>query len=78
MAMLLLLFFSSRFCIYMLEKYGSNYDAMARDHRNDYQRTARQLERQVNKFKNVPKAYARYLAEKEQGKNFLADFAMDN
>ena len=62
----------------MIEKHGSNYEAMARDHHNDYQLTARQLERKVEKFRNVPKAYERYLAEKAAGRNFLAEFNMND
>lgn len=62
----------------MMEKHGTNYEAMARDHRNDYQLTARQLERKVEKFQKIPKVYERYLAEKAAGKDFLADFQMDD
>ncbi|CAF1042157.1 unnamed protein product [Rotaria sp. Silwood1] len=66
------------FCIYMIEKHDTNYEAMARDHHNDYQLTARQLERKIEKFKKIPKVYERYLAEKAEGKNFLAEFQMDD
>ncbi|CAF1409704.1 unnamed protein product [Adineta steineri] len=66
------------FCIYMIEKHGTNYDAMARDHHNDYQLTARQLERKVEKFQKIPKVYQRYLAEKAEGRNFLAEFQMND
>ena len=62
----------------MIEKHGTNYDAMARDHHNDYQLTARQLERKMEKFKKIPKIYERYLTEKAAGKNFLVDFQMDD
>jgi hypothetical protein len=62
----------------MIEKHGENYSAMARDHHNDYQLTAKQLERKVEKFKSIPKAYERYLAEKAEGRNFLVDFQMDD
>lgn len=62
----------------MIEKHGTNYYKMARDHRNDYQLTPKQLERKIEKFKNVPKAYERYLAEKAEGRNFLSDFQMDD
>lgn len=62
----------------MIEKHGTNYYAMARDHRNDYQLTPKQLERKMEKFKNIPKVYERYLAEKAEGRNFLADFQMED
>ena len=62
----------------MIEKHGENYSAMARDHRNDYQLTPRQLEKKIEKFRKIPKAYERYLAEKAEGRNFLADFQMDD
>lgn len=62
----------------MIEKHGTNYSTMARDHHNDYQLTARQLERKIEKFKKIPKVFDRYLAEKAEGRNFLADFQMDN
>jgi hypothetical protein len=61
----------------MIEKHGTNYDAMARDHHNDYQLTPRQLERRIEKFQKIPKVYDRYLAEKAEGRNFLAEFQMD-
>ncbi|CAF1000540.1 unnamed protein product [Adineta ricciae] len=66
------------FCIYMIEKHGTNYEAMARDHHNDYQLTARQLERKIEKFQKIPKAYERYLAEKAAGRDFVADFQMND
>lgn len=62
----------------MIEKHGTNYEAMARDHRNDYQLTARQLERKIEKFRKIPKVYERYLAEKAEGRDFLAEFQMDD
>ncbi|CAF1165817.1 unnamed protein product [Didymodactylos carnosus] len=66
------------FCIYMLEKYGTNYLAMSKDHRNDYQETPKQLERKMKKFMNVKKAYQKYLDEKKAGRDFLSEFGMND
>ena len=50
------------FCSFDKEHFATHHEALG----------------EIEKFKNVPKAYERYLADKAAGKNFLADFAMDN
>ncbi|XP_077992680.1 nucleolar protein 16-like [Glandiceps talaboti] len=52
------------FCTYMLDKYGDNYKAMARDEKNYYQDTPKQIKRRINTFKSVPEHYKKYLEEK--------------
>lgn len=50
-----------RYCIYMMEKYGDDYKAMARDRRNYYQDTPKQIKRKINSFKTTPHQYAAYI-----------------
>ncbi|XP_014216612.1 uncharacterized protein LOC106645288 [Copidosoma floridanum] len=53
-----------QFATYMMDKYGDDYEAMARDHRNYYQLTSCQIRRKIEKFKSIPEQYAKYLVEK--------------
>jgi len=53
-----------RYCIYMIEKYGDNYDRMARDQKNVYQETAAQIRRKLETFKSIPIQYNAYLRSK--------------
>lgn len=43
-----------KFCIYMIEKYGNDYEAMARDKINYYQESAGQIRAKINKFLKIP------------------------
>ncbi|CAD6216203.1 GSCOCG00004422001-RA-CDS [Cotesia congregata] len=52
------------FVTYMMDKYGEDYEAMARDKKNYYQLTWRQIRKQINVFKGVPEQYAEYLVKK--------------
>ncbi|XP_043279097.1 uncharacterized protein [Venturia canescens] len=52
------------FVTYMMDKYGDDYKAMARDKKNYYQMTWRQIRAKINSFKNVPEQYAEYLLKK--------------
>jgi len=56
-----------RYCIYMMERYGEDYKAMARDERNYYQDTPKQIRRKVLTFKSIPNQYSLYLQQKESG-----------
>lgn len=62
----------------MIDKHGDNYEAMARDHHNDYQLTPKQLKKRIENFKKIPKAYEQYLSEKAAGKNFVVQFGMND
>ncbi|XP_064630296.1 nucleolar protein 16-like [Lineus longissimus] len=57
-----------KYCIYMMEKHKDNYKAMARDERNYYQDTPKQIKRKIMTFKGIPSQYQAYLNSKEEGK----------
>jgi hypothetical protein len=61
-----------RFCIYMIEKYAEDHVKMAKDYKNLYQYTPKQIKRQINQFKNMKKAYDKYLLDKKSGVDFLS------
>lgn len=48
----------------LIDKYGLDYKAMARDPSNYYQQTWRQIRAKVRKFLSIPQQCAEYLAEK--------------
>lgn len=54
----------TRYCIYMMEKYGEDYKAMARDLKNYYQDTPKQIKNKIKAFKSVPEQYGEYLKQK--------------
>ncbi|XP_039296495.1 nucleolar protein 16 [Nilaparvata lugens] len=49
---------------YYLDKYGEDYKAMAKDPKNYYQETWKQLRAKVKQFKGVPEQFEKYLAER--------------
>jgi len=53
-----------RYCIYMMEKYAEDYEAMARDSKNTYQDTPAQIRRKILTFKSIPVQYNAYLRSK--------------
>ncbi|XP_033125435.1 nucleolar protein 16-like [Anneissia japonica] len=57
-----------QYCVYMLDKYGDDYKAMARDKKNYYQDTPKQIRQKINIFKGIPAHYNEYLKSKESGK----------
>ncbi|XP_063986784.1 eukaryotic translation initiation factor 5B [Diachasmimorpha longicaudata] len=49
------------FLTQLMDKYGDDYEAMARDKKNYYQLTWRQIRQKINTFKNIPEQYGEYL-----------------
>lgn len=49
---------------YLMDKYGDDYKAMARDKKNYYQETWKQIRAKINRFKSIPEQYEKYLANK--------------
>lgn len=58
-----------KFCIHMMEKHGEDYKAMARDRKNHYQDTPKQIKKRIMTFKNIPSQYNAYLKSKETGES---------
>ncbi|XP_064601515.1 uncharacterized protein LOC135467653 [Liolophura sinensis] len=54
-----------QYCVYMMNKYGEDYKAMARDPKNYYQDTPKQIRRKILTFKNTPTQYKAYVASLE-------------
>ncbi|XP_063622092.1 nucleolar protein 16 [Cydia splendana] len=46
---------------YLLDKYGHDYKAMARDKKNFYQETWKQIRAKMKTFMGIPKQYGEYL-----------------
>ncbi|XP_013385162.1 nucleolar protein 16 [Lingula anatina] len=53
-----------KYCIYMMEKYGEDYKAMAKDEKNYYQETPKQIRRKIRTFMSIPEQYNIYLKSK--------------
>ncbi|UYV83524.1 hypothetical protein LAZ67_23001313 [Cordylochernes scorpioides] len=54
-----------RFSVTMIEKYGEDYKAMAKDSKNVYQKTASQIRKDIEKLKKVPVQWNAYLKSKQ-------------
>ncbi|XP_050035346.1 nucleolar protein 16 [Dermacentor andersoni] len=54
-----------KFCVYMLEKYGEDYAAMARDRKNHFQDTPAQIRQKINTLKKIPEQWNAYMRAKE-------------
>ncbi|KAK7500690.1 hypothetical protein BaRGS_00007934 [Batillaria attramentaria] len=54
------------FCIAMIDKYGDDYKAMARDALNYFQETPKQIGRKIRLFRSIPEQYNAYLASRSQ------------
>lgn len=49
---------------YLMEKYGKDYKAMARDKKNYYQETWKQIRAKIKLFKSIPEQYEVYLKDR--------------
>jgi antitoxin component HigA of HigAB toxin-antitoxin module len=49
---------------YLMDKYGKDYKAMARDKKNYQQETWKQLRAKIKRFKSIPEQYSVYLKER--------------
>jgi len=63
----------------MMSKYGEDYKAMARDRRNEWQETPKQIKQKIVKFRSIPEQFAKYAKENglldqvNQGKQVVTD-----
>ncbi|XP_072026071.1 nucleolar protein 16-like [Amphiura filiformis] len=55
-----------KYCIHLMDKYGEDYKAMARDKKNYYQDTPKQIKKKIALFKQMPEQYKKYLEDKKQ------------
>lgn len=58
-------------CVYMMDKHVDDYKAMARDRRNHYQETPKQIKKKIDRFKSIPEMYEIY-AEARQGESSVS------
>ncbi|XP_064470642.1 nucleolar protein 16-like [Ornithodoros turicata] len=54
-----------KFCVYMLEKYGEDYKAMAKDSKNYYQHTPAQIRQKIKTLQKIPEQWNAYLKAKQ-------------
>lgn len=55
-----------KYCTHLMDKYGEDYKAMARDKKNHYQDTPKQIKKKITLFKQMPEQYKAYLESKKQ------------
>ncbi|XP_030841546.1 nucleolar protein 16 [Strongylocentrotus purpuratus] len=66
------------YCAHMMDKYGTDFKAMARDIKNYYQDTPKQIKKKIALFKTCKVQYQEYLAQKagEDGQPDTEDVTM--
>ncbi|VDN00746.1 unnamed protein product [Thelazia callipaeda] len=60
-----------QFCVHMIEKYGENYEGMAKDEGNIYHDSAKGIAQKIRIFKRSPE-YAVYLKQQAEQKDSVA------
>ncbi|XP_053986786.1 nucleolar protein 16 [Hylaeus anthracinus] len=58
-----------QFLTYLMDKYGEDYEAMARDKKNYNQLTWKQIRAKIKVFKGIPEQYNQYLQNKMSNDN---------
>lgn len=62
---------------YLMDTYGSDYKAMARDKKNRDQETWKQLRRTIKLFKSIEEQYSQYLKQRGIEKPIDSDLSSD-
>lgn len=63
---------------YLMDKYGNDYKAMARDKKNYNQETWKQLRAKIKRFKSIPEQYSKYLEAKGLTKDQIDEDGENN
>lgn len=58
---------------YLMDKYRTDYKAMARDKKNYNQETWKQLRAKIRRFKAIPEQYLKYLKEKGLSEDYFEE-----
>ncbi|XP_012220424.1 nucleolar protein 16 [Linepithema humile] len=53
----------AQFLTYLLKKYGEDYKAMAKDKKNHYQLTGKQIQAKIKQFQGISEQYNEYLED---------------
>lgn len=65
------------FCTHMMDTYNENYKAMAKDKRNHYQLTPKQIRNKIRSFKRSKTQYQPYLDSKQNAKAIVEATEME-
>lgn len=58
---------------YLMDKYKTDYKAMAKDKKNYYQETWKQIRQKIRRFKSIPEQYHKYLKERGLSESYFED-----
>lgn len=59
--------------VYLLDKYGDDYQAMARDRKNYYQETWKQIRAKIKKFMKNSKDFGKYMKSRGLDKDEIKE-----